>query len=185
METVAKVTASELVEFAREAVRAEAAQSLVQHETSVGYEVKRARQLVEEKLGVSADSFVVEYREADKAVHLVLGDIELVVTGDESRYSTMRYALLRLSGGACPKCGDRLLSGQFTSRAHLGSAIASVEEARLTGERPRTGFFEHVKCRCDESKQAVVNPYEDAVDKLASALAEVLALGGHPIAGEE
>jgi hypothetical protein len=169
---------TELVALAREANEQGQAEQRDREAKARAYRLDSAKRFVSGTLGVSANAFEASQAE-DGSVHLRLGELLLRVSKDHSRYS--ERDVLNLSGGACPVCGEQIWSRPLDNLADLGGALASLGAADFVGGRPRAGAFKYATCKCD------LKPEPDcrqvAIDKLASALADVLALGGYELGG--
>ena len=173
---------TELAQLVRDALRVAAEQRSRYEANCIAANTNRARCKVEEVTGVSADSFDVRYDLADDTIHFTCGKVELVAR--KPGLNSYDY-YVHLDGGVCPVCGERLLSLPFANLADVGSALASLEQAFLTGGRPCGPFFDRAACKCTAPQTPAVDPQQEAINKLAQALVEVLEMGGYQIGGEQ
>ena len=175
-------TDTELTQLAYKASREQANRDIQTHNNVVASGMDGAANQVRKLLGIAAESFTAHYDEPSRWVYFSLGSVCIAVR-ETFAYSS-QYEM-RLHGGACPTCGEGLLSDPIGRLSDLGSAIASLEESRITGERPGGRFFDKAVCKCTAQPVPDFDPQQDAINRLALALNDVLYMGGYPLGGQQ
>ena len=177
-------TDTELTQMAYQASRDAANRQLEGERKQVGFAKEYARREVEQRTGVSADSFDIRYEASDRTFHFTLGLLELVARKPNHNSYNFDFHI-HLNASVCPVCGEPLLSLALGNLDDLGSAIASLGESQLTGERPKGKCFDKATCKCTAQVVPDFDPQQDAINRLALALNDVLYMGGYPLGGQQ